>query len=328
MAGESRAGAPAAGAVGEGEAFRISTGAAVPAGAGAVVRVEDTEERDGTVTLHAEAPPGENIREAGEDLRAGGAVLAAGTVVGPAELGVLVVAGRGEVQVAARPRIALVTTGDELVAPGEPLAPGQIHNSNLVALAALAGRVGAAPARHVPDRRDAEATEAALAAALEDAEVVAVSGGVSVGAHDHVKAALGRLGVEEVFWRVALQPGKPTWFGTRGEKLVFGLPGNPVSAMVTFALFVRPALLALQGAAPEEPGTARLAVPVRRNRQREQAVRVRLEHRDDGTWATPTGPQGSHLMTSMLGADALALVPAGEGELGAGETVALAALGA
>ena len=138
-----------------------------------------------------------------------------------------------------------------------------------------------------------------------------VTGGVSVGPHDHVKAALAALGVEEVFWRVALQPGKPTWFGRRGSVLVFGLPGNPVSAVVTFALFVRPALAAVQGRseAPRLEPEAVLATAVRRNPDREQAVRVRLERRDGTLVATPNGPQGSHIVTSLLGADALALCP-------------------
>jgi molybdopterin molybdotransferase len=151
---------------------------------------------------------------------------------------------------------------------------------------------------------------------------------VSVGPHDHVKPALAALGVEEVFWGVALQPGRPTWFGAREQKLVFGLPGNPVSAYVTFALFVAPAIVALQGGRPEPlaQGEAVLGGSVARNRQREQAVRVRLERRDGSTVALLNGGQGSHMMSSLLGADALALIPPGEGELGPGTTVTLAAL--
>ena len=147
------------------------------------------------------------------------------------------------------------------------------------------------------------------------------SGGVSVGPHDHVRSAMGELGVDEHFWGVALRPGKPTWFGVRDGTLAFGLPGNPVSAMVTFQLFVCPALAALQGADPAARRVgAVLAEDVRRNPKREQAVRVRLGG-DGGLIATPTGPQGSHQLTSMLGADGLALIPAGEGALAAGERV-------
>jgi molybdopterin molybdotransferase len=143
-----------------------------------------------------------------------------------------------------------------------------------------------------------------------------------VGPHDHVKDALRELGVEERFWGVRLKPGKPTWFGVRDGTLVFGLPGNPVSAMVTFHLFARPALRAMQGAAPaEERATALLDQPMRRNPRREQAVRVRLRSDGDGWHASPTGEQGSHMLTSMLGARALALIPSGEGELARGDRV-------
>jgi molybdopterin molybdotransferase len=189
----------------------------------------------------------------------------------------------------------------------------------LTALAVRAGAVPLTPERLPDDRTQ---TEAGLRSALEVADAVVVSGGVSVGPHDHVRPALGALDVVERFWGVALQPGKPTWFGERDGKLVFGLPGNPVSTVVTFTLFVRPALAALQGAAPQgRRAQARLGVGVKRNPGREQAVRVRLENRDSSTIAIPNGPQGSHLVTSLLGADALAFVPAGDGELAAGAPV-------
>jgi len=214
-------------------------------------------------------------------------------------------------------------TGDELVAPGEPLGPGQIHDSNAVTLEALARRAGAdvnAQRGGVGD--STEATQAALLAALESVDVVVVSGGVSVGPHDHVKDALGALGVAEVFWGVSLKPGRPTWFGTREGTMVFGLPGNPVSAMVTFLVFVRPALARLQGAPFDEAGyAARLTTAVKRNPQRDQAVRVHIEATDEGLLATPTGPQGSHVLSSMLEASGLAIVQAGEGEVPAGARV-------
>jgi molybdopterin molybdotransferase len=221
----------------------------------------------------------------------------------------------------------VLSTGDELRDPGEPLGPGEIHNSNAPMLTALAAHAGAltGPSGRLPD--DQSATEAGLAAALESHDVVIVSGGVSVGPHDHVKPALAALGVEQIFWGVALQPGKPTWFGARGERLVFGLPGNPVSTAVTFALFAAPALAALQSAVAEpREETATLAVPVPANRRREQALRVRLERRDGALTAVPNGPQGSHVITSLLGADALALIPPGADELPAGTVVTLAPL--
>jgi molybdenum cofactor synthesis domain-containing protein len=198
------------------------------------------------------------------------------------------------------------------------LAPGQLHETNGLTLRALATLAGADVMRAevVPDTE--AQTRAAIEAALSDADVLVLSGGVSVGPHDHVKPALEALGVEQVFWRVALRPGRPTWFGTRGETLVFGLPGNPVSAMVTFLLFARPALAALQGA-PHQPErlVARLGAAIPRHADRDECVRVTLR---DGV-ATPTGPQGSHQLRSMLGADGLAIVPAGEGTLEPGAEV-------
>ncbi|HEY8638366.1 MAG TPA: gephyrin-like molybdotransferase Glp [Solirubrobacteraceae bacterium] len=325
VVGESRAGAPPDVAVGEGDAVRISTGAPMPEGADGVLAVERVEVADGLVTLGADVAPGLNVREPGEDVRRGDVVLVAGTRLGPAELGVAVSAGRGAVECARRPRVSVVATGDELAPPGAPLRPGQIHNSNAVTLRALAAGAGAV-ARVVPGVPDTiEATEAALRGALEGADVVLVSGGVSVGPHDHVKPALERLGAQERFWRVALRPGKPTWFGVRGEALVFGLPGNPVSAMVTFALFARPALAAMQGEPfAAERRTALLAEDVPRRAERDEAVRVRLRTGDDGVLrAEPTGPQGSHQLRSMLGADGLAIVEAGEGDLPAGTPVAV-----
>jgi molybdopterin molybdotransferase len=174
-------------------------------------------------------------------------------------------------------------------------------------------------------------TRSGIAAALEHSDVVIIAGGVSVGPHDHVKPALADLGVQEVFWSVALQPGKPTWFGTfNGGRLVFGLPGNPVSAVVTFSLFVLPALHALQGQSTRRQleAEAILGAEVKRNPRREQAVRVVLERGNGPTTATPNGAQGSHLLTSLLGADALAMIPAGEGVLPAGTRVALEELAA
>lgn len=319
VVGESRAGAPWQGRLGEGEAVRISTGAVVPEGAGAVAMVErTTTHADGTVVLEQEARPGDHIRLPGEDLRAGGRVIQAGTRLGPAAIGLAASAGVASVRCARVPRVAILGTGDELAAPGEPLAPGQIHDTNTLTLAALARRAGAgvALAARVADTRDA--TTAAIEDALERADVTLISGGVSVGPHDHVKPALASLAVDEHFWRVALKPGKPTWFGVRGDRLVFGLPGNPVSSIVTFLLFVRPALAALQGATSlQERGRAALAVPLPRNPGRDECVRVRLE----GGRAVPTGPQGSHILSSMLGADALAIVPMGSGELAAGDEV-------
>ena len=320
IVGESRAGAPAGLAVGDGEAVRISTGAALPDGADAVLQIELVTVDGDRVTLDEGVDPGRNVRPAGDDVLRGTTVLRAGTRMGAAEIGIAVVAGRGSVACGRVPRVVVLATGDELIAPGAPLAPGQLHDSNGLTLAALATQSGARVVRAGVVRDTEEATREAIAAALEDADVLVLSGGVSVGPHDHVKPALHALGVEEVFWRVALRPGRPTWFGTRGETLVFGLPGNPVSAIVTFLLFARPALAALQGA-PHAPVriVARLAQAVPRHPDRDECVRVSLR---DGL-AFPTGPQGSHQLSSMLGADGLAIVPAGVGTMAEGAQVAV-----
>jgi molybdopterin molybdotransferase len=344
---ESRAGWPAKAAVEPGKAIRISTGGVLPEGATAVVPLERSEmlgreagaaersrgEAGAAERVRGEAgapervrvgasAPGDNVRRAGEDVRAGTVVLARGTLLGPPELGVAASVGRASLRCALRPTVAVLVTGDELTEPGRPLSPGGIYSSNGWALAALAERAGALVTTRetVPDQP--AATRAALAKALDSSDVVIVSGGVSVGPHDHVKPALAELGVEERFWGVRLRPGKPTWFGTRGERLVFGLPGNPVSAMVGFHLFVRTALAAMQGAHPGAARTsATLDAPVPRHPNREQAVRVHLETSGDGWHARTTGPQGSHMLTSMLGATALARIAPGQGEVAAGERV-------
>jgi molybdopterin molybdotransferase len=329
ICGESRAGHPYQDEVPAGCAVRISTGAALPAGADAVIRQEDTEAAgDGAIRTLAPLAPGENVRPAGEELRAGAMVLDAGTVLRAGELGAAVSAGHGELAVARRPRVAVLCTGDELRAPGEPLGPGEIHNSNAVMLTAMARRCGAAAevAQRLPD--DERATRAALESAIERADVVIITGGVSVGPHDHVKPALGAIGVRERFWGVRLQPGKPTWFGTSDARLVFGLPGNPVSSAVTFSLFVAPALRALQGMArpPLVFGEAALAAAVRRNPRREQALRVRLSNDGGVLIAHPFPRQESHIVGSLVGADALALLASGDGEARPGERVALVEL--
>jgi molybdopterin molybdotransferase len=320
--GEARAGHPAEGPLRPGTAIAISTGAAVPEGATAVVPVERTEQAGAALRV-PDTEPGANIRRAGEDIRAGETVLHAGEVLRPAALGVAASVGRADIPCTRRPRVALLVTGDELTDPGQPLAPGGIYTSNGYALAGQVVQEGAVLTASERVADSADATRAALGAALEVADVVVVSGGVSVGPHDHVKGALAELGVQQCFWGVNLRPGKPTWFGTRADTLAFGLPGNPVSAMVTFQLFVRPALTALQGADPSATRTkAALEEPIARNPRREQAVRVRLAASDHGWWATPTkGAQGSHVLTSMLGADALALIAPGEGDAAAGELV-------
>jgi len=319
---ESRAGHPAARTLGAGEAIAISTGAMIPPGADAVVRVEDTERAGEGVAIAARIERGTSVRRAGDDVRAGAGVLEAGVRLGAAELGVLAAVGYPEALCARRPRVAALLTGDELVAPGEALAPGQIRDSNAHSVPPLALGAGAEVGSVEIVRDERAATGEAVERAL-GADVAVVCGGVSVGEHDHVRPALESLGVEEVFWGVALRPGKPTYFGVApGGTLAFGLPGNPVSAIVTFLLFVRPALLAMQGADPAAGRiTARMACDYEKVRNRTEAIRVRLEAAEAGWVATPTGPQGSHVLTSMLGADGLAFAPADRDVISAGESL-------
>lgn len=307
---ESRAGLPAAATLGGGEAIAISTGAVLPAGADAVVRVEDTRGQDGRVEVLAAVPAGTQVRHAGDDVRAGQTVLHRGTLLGPAELGVLASLGSVAAQCVRRPRLSLLVSGDELLAPGEPSRPGAIRDSNSLAIAALARCDGAEVVRSATVSDDAEATTSAIAAAVQDVEVAVICGGVSVGVHDHVKGSLQTLGAQTGFWGLSLKPGRPAWFGTLGSTLVFGLPGNPVSAMVTFVLLVRPALRAFLGLPPRPPRLwAVMDSDYEKPPDRAHALRCRISAHDDGWHAQLTGAQGSHVLTSMLGAEALAFLP-------------------
>jgi molybdopterin molybdotransferase len=322
VVGESRAGSPAAREPRAGEAIAISTGAVLPAGADAIVRVEDTESTDGRVRVLHPAVSGQDVRRAGDDIARGRTVIAAGTRIGPIELGVLASLGDAPIRVARRPRIAVVATGDELLGPGEPVRPGAIRDTNSLTIPALAERAGGEIVESGRVGDDALATRETLRRALA-ADVVVVCGGVSVGAHDHVRPALGDLGAEERFWGLALRPGGPTWFGTTDGALVFGLPGNPVSAIVTFILLAGPALRVLGGEASRP--AVRLRATLDRDFSKEpgrmNAIRVRLRLDDDGWHAEPMPAQGSHVLTSMLGADGLALIPTAAELVRAGEDV-------
>jgi molybdopterin molybdotransferase len=318
------AGRPAPAPLGPGEAMVIATGGQVPEGADAVVPVELVDERDNSVTILDPVRAGAHVRPRGGDVTAGQTVVPAGTRLGAAQLGALAAAGLAEVRSGRRPRVALLTTGTELRAPGEPLAPGQIYESNGVMLAASLAAAGAEIERLAPVEDDAGAHRAALEQALE-ADVVVSSGGVSVGPHDLVRSVLRELGVEEVFWGVAVKPGKPLAFGVRGATLVFGLPGNPVSSLVSAVLFVAPALLALQGASAPGPSwlPGRLAGSLPRHGARDELVRARLG--GDGR-LEPVGGQESHMIVRAAEADCLVLVPRGDGELREGATVDCLAL--
>ena len=321
------AGLPADRALAAGEAMAISTGGAVPEGADAVVPIEIVVENDNRLDVPGAATAGAHIRPVGGDVRAGDSLLTAGTVLGAAQVGALAAAGVAEVAVGRRPAVVVISTGTELRRPGEPLGPGQIYESNSPMLAAAFAAAGAVVERIGPVADDEGEHRAALERGLE-ADVLVSSGGVSVGPHDLVRRVLAELGAEEDFWGVAVRPGKPLAFATRGRTLVFGLPGNPVSSLVAVELFVRPALLALQGASSPGPRweTGRLAGPIRRNGARDELVRARRA-REDSALLEPLGGQESHMIARAAGADALILVPAGEGELAVGEQARFLALG-
>ena len=318
VVGHSAAGKPESRALGAGEAIVISTGAVVPEGADAVVPVERTS---GELEVEG-VRPGENVRPRGGDARTGDVIVERGDVLRPPQLGALAAAGVVLVRCARMPRVSVLATGSELRTPGEQLAPGEIYESNSVLLAAQLESVGAEVTVLHSVGDDEAATRAALERGLES-DVLVTSGGVSVGPHDLVRGALSELGAEEVFWRVAVRPGKPIAFAVRGGTLVFGLPGNPVSSLVGFELFVRPALLALQGA--RDPGPAylpgRLGATLQRNEHRDDLVRARTHIEDGAVVLEPLTGQESHMIVRSATASALVLVPRGSGALADGAQV-------
>ena len=323
VSGEIAAGELAPSPLLAGSAMGITTGAALPAGADAVLRVEDAYVDGDRVTPAGPVAVGTSVRYRGEDVARGDVLAPAGCPLGVHHVTALASAGVGSVAVHRRPVVHVLATGTELLEVGAPPEPGRIHESNRLTLRLLAERAGASVVVHpiVPD--DAAATAAALEAALAG-DVLAVSGGVSVGTHDHVKPALQELGVEEIFWRVRLKPGKPLWFGRRGAALVFGLPGNPLSTVACFLLFVGPALRRLQGESTAAPPyvPARLAAPARPADGRTTLLTARLVRGDDGVLeATPTAGQGSHLTGALAASDGFVAVPHDGGELPAGSAV-------
>jgi molybdopterin molybdotransferase len=326
LAGEIAAGERAAPPLEPGTCARIFTGAPIPPGADAVVRQEDVERQGGRIAFARTPDPRENIRPAGEDVEDGEAVFAPGERVGPAQVGMLAALGRSFVAVRQRPRVAILSGGDELVEPDGDVAGGRIVSSNSYTIAAQCRELLAEPvylgiARDAPDD-----IERRLAAGLA-ADVLISSAGVSVGDHDYVRGALEKLGCRLHFWGVRIKPGYPLAFGSFGDAergpLVFGLPGNPVSAMMTFEQFVRPALRRLTGHARlyRPVLRAELAEPLRKSVGRLHFVRVRLEREGERILARPTGTQSSGVLRSMTAATGLLIFPAEASELSAGAEV-------
>jgi molybdenum cofactor synthesis domain-containing protein len=335
VTGEVAAGHAPTGSLGPGTALRILTGAAVPPGADAVVRVEDTDAPPGVATLpdrvaiHVAVAPGASIRAAGSDVRAGDMVASTGTVVAPWRVAALASAGRDRVLVHARPRVAVLATGDELVPAGARLDGEHIPDSSSPGIAAQVVEAGGLPLRLGIARDERASIRERLRSGIEHADVVVVCGGVSVGAHDEVRPALDEVGRVEL-WRVAIQPGKPLTFGRASapdgrEVLLFGLPGNPVSSFVTFELFVRPVVRRLAGQRDLSGRAiirARLAQSASVDPERRAFLRVVVDaHAADGPVARLAGGQGSHMLSGLVAANGLAVVPEGVGRVDAGTEV-------
>jgi molybdopterin molybdotransferase len=325
--GESSAGGAQVPVCPAGVAVRIFTGAALPQGADAVVLQEDVT-REGDLARFTEAAkPGQNVRQQGEDARAGDPLLRRGGRVTAGELGLLASQGIAEVAVVRRPRVAVLSSGDELRRIDDPERPGSIINSNAYMLEAMLRDVGAIPEVLPIVRDDLGALTAALTAALQDNDLVITSGGVSVGDHDLMRPAFAAAGVEMAFWKVAIKPGKPFAYGCRPDgKRVVGLPGNPVSAFVTFEVLVRPLLRALLGDATPHRGLLRatLASTVKQTRGRDELLRGRLVQDAScapGVAFVPVPRRGSGALPALAGVDALALIPAGIGDVPAGTSV-------
>ena len=326
LVGAVAAGEDATLAIGPGQAAGITTGAALPPGADAILRSEIAlvDEAAGTVASAEPLAPGHFVRFRGEDVAAGDRLLETGQAVTIGRLSVLASAGVNGVTVRRPARVHLLTTGDELVSGGMPLAPGQIHDSNGPVLTELATRAGARVTDHGASPDDPEAIAAHVRTALSEADVLLISGGVSVGEHDHVKPVLAAEGVEELFWRVRLKPGKPVFCGMRGTTFVFGLPGNPLSVVVCFLAFVEP-LLRLMHGEPEPrlrltPG--RLAAPAKADDGRTTFLTATLRRAEDGVLeATPTARQGSHMTGALAESDGFVVAPHDAGGLQPGDRV-------
>lgn len=311
-----------------GTAIKIMTGAPLPKGADAVVKVENTEVADESVIIHQEfVQPGENIRQIGSDVRAGQLLVPAGSRIGPAEIGMLATYGGDPVEVRRRPRVSIVSTGDELLEPGEPLQPGKIRDSNRYMLRSALENFGAEIvwAGKGPDVRDE--LEPLLVDLIARSDIVITSGGVSMGDLDLIKPILLDLATVH-FRRVFLKPGKPLNFATAGSTLIFGLPGNPVSALVGFEVFVKSALRKMTGSG-EGPETIRVTLGADTEpSDRVEYQRAMLTVDKDGRLvATANGPQGSSRLASFLGANALIVIPPRETTYRAGEMVDAILLG-
>ena len=324
IVGTSLAGKPFQGRVGAGEAVRIMTGGVMPAGCDTVIMQERARAADGQVTLPGGQRQGQNVRYAGDDIRAGQVVFKPGQVLRPSELGMIASLGLGEVSVYRRLRVAFFSTGDELVPVSGSLEPGQIYDSNRYTIYGMLTRLGVDAIDMGLIRDDPAAIESAFVQAAHAADVVITSGGVSVGEADFVKQLLAKLG-EVLFWKIAMKPGRPLAYGKIGAAHFFGLPGNPVSAMVTFYQFVREALLVLMGVPdPQQPPLLKAVCTsaIKKAPGRTEFQRGILSAGDDGQWTVRvTGDQSSGILSSMSQANCFILLPDAQGNTPAGTMV-------
>lgn len=312
IAGESQAGTPFSGVVGKGKAIRISTGAMLAEGCDTVVRIEDTEERGETVAIRAVKKKGQDVRLQGEEFRKGDLLLQRGTRVAAPQAALLAAVGIPAARVYKRCRVALLVTGSELVAGGEQIADHQIRDSNMIMLQAAVQETGGVIARGIRVPDDAQATREAIAGT--EADIILCTGGVSVGRHDHVKEAAEVNGFSPLFWRIRQKPGKPLYFARKGASLLFGLPGNPVSAFMCFAHYVRPVITALNGLPFGWPTVSgEVAAAITNQEKRTNMIRVQLTWRPHGGYCiTHAAKQGSHMLTSLSEADGYIILGPGQ----------------
>jgi molybdopterin molybdotransferase len=328
LLGEIRAGAAQQIESKAGAAIKILTGAPVPPNTEAVVMQEFCEERNGFLFVHSAVNPGENIRRRGSEVKAGDEILHPGQMITPPVIGLIATLGLPEARVYAKPTVGLVVTGDELVAPGSELKPGQIFDSNSYALLAALRSLGIEHCSRYHARDDKDQTRKAFEDALAVSDIVISSGGVSVGDHDYVKAAVEALGVETIFWQVAIKPGKPVYFGVlttdKGQrKLIFGLPGNPVSVLVTYHQFVKPAIQKMMGTTPTSRTLiAKISSNLRKKAGRLDFVRAQLSISSEGMiTANPVRGQESHMLSGLAAADCLLHFAAEAEEIAAGSAI-------
>jgi molybdopterin molybdotransferase len=304
------------------QAMAIMTGAPIPKGCNSVIPVEDTEPAgSGIVRILRKVEPGKNVRYSGEDVRKGEVVLKRGIVVGPAELGMLASLGRKRVRVFRRPVVAILITGNEIIEPGEKLRPGKVRDINTFTLCGLVEKFGGVPLPLGIAGDESVKLVSKIKKGL-NSDIVIVSGGVSMGSFDFVREALTSLGYREEFWKVAIKPGMPISFGYIGRMPVFGLPGNPVSSMVSFLEFVRPLMMKLVDRVIDlSEISAFLRTPILKKDNKRHFLRVKLDYRNQKYFASLTGPQGSGILKSMIECDGIAIVPENSKALKIGDRV-------